>query len=116
MVKKTPKKLTTASQESPSTTVKIVGAGGQVIVEVPSSLPVHEFATGLLKITPALLRFFAAVDDVMSEDDAMHPAKRQMGMGRIYRAWKIAREELDPHYDRKKDHQLKQRVARSPLQ
>lgn len=42
---------------------------------------------------------FAVVDDVMSEDDAMHPSKRQMGMGRIQREWKHAKAALGGSYD-----------------
>lgn len=46
---------------------------------------------------------FAEVDAVFDEDDAMTPEKRQMGMGRLYRAWKKAREELDPDYEPRRD-------------
>lgn len=45
---------------------------------------------------------FAEVDDVFTEDDALSPEKRQMGMGRLYRAWKKARKELDPDFNPKR--------------
>lgn len=57
----------------------------------------------LLRLTGPLLELFADVDDVFSEDDAMDPQKRQMGMGRLYRAWKKARAATDPLYDPEKD-------------
>jgi len=46
---------------------------------------------------------FADVDDVFSEDDALSPEKRQMGMGRIYRSWKRVRAQLDEDYDEAHD-------------
>ena len=45
---------------------------------------------------------FAEVDDVFTENDAMAPEKRQMSMGRLYRAWKKARAELDPDFESKR--------------
>lgn len=57
----------------------------------------------LLGLMGPLLELFADVDDVFSEDDAMTPEKRQMGMGRLYRAWKHVRAEMDPLYDPEKD-------------
>jgi hypothetical protein len=46
---------------------------------------------------------FAEVDAVFDEEDAMSPEKRQMSMGRMYRAWKKARAELDPDYEPRRD-------------
>jgi hypothetical protein len=45
------------------------------------------------------VELFADVDAVFTEDNAMAAENRQMGMGRIYRAWKKARKELDPDFD-----------------
>jgi len=41
----------------------------------------------------------AVVDDVFTEDDALSPEKRQTGMGRMYRAWKQWRTEVDPDFN-----------------
>lgn len=41
----------------------------------------------------------AEIDDVFTEDDAMSPEKRQMGMGRAYRAWKKWRKRVDPDFE-----------------
>ena len=49
------------------------------------------------------IELFADVDDVFSEDDALSPEKRQMGMGRIYRSWKRVRAQLDEDYDEAHD-------------
>lgn len=46
-----------------------------------------------------LLEMFAAVDDVFGEDDAFSPGKIYNGMGRIYRAWKASRLQMDPDFD-----------------
>jgi hypothetical protein len=62
-----------------------------------TSLPASEHRVdALIAATAPLLEFFAVADDVFTEDDAMDPAKRQMAMGRLYRGWKAAREQLDP--------------------
>lgn len=45
---------------------------------------------------------FADVDAVFTENDAMAAEKRQMSMGRLYRAWKACRAELDPEFDPKR--------------
>lgn len=57
----------------------------------------------LLALVAPLLEFFAEIDDIFTEDDALSPAKRQMGMGRAYRAWKRVRVVMDPEWDPKLD-------------
>lgn len=64
-------------------------------------------AVTLARATMPLLEMFACVDDVFSEDDALSPDKRQMSLGRIYRTWKSVRTQLDPTYNRHKDHRVK---------
>lgn len=56
-------------------------------------------ARALVNATEPLLELFALVDDVFTEDDAMSPEKRQIGMGRIYEQWKRTRAALDPTWD-----------------
>lgn len=56
-------------------------------------------ARALVNATEPLLELFALVDDVFTEDDAMDPSKRQIGMGRIYEQWKRTRAALDPSWD-----------------
>lgn len=61
----------------------------------------------LARATQPLLDMFATVDDVFSEDDALSADKRQVSLGRIYRKWKEVRSQLDPDYDRHRDHRAK---------
>lgn len=80
-----------------------------------SSKSSRKVAKKLYAVTPAereaillqhlrpMLELFAEVDDVFSEDDALAPAKRQMGMGRLYRAWKKCRSAMDPQFDALRD-------------
>lgn len=53
----------------------------------------------LVAAVQPLLELFATVDAVFMEDDALSPEKRQMGLGRIYEAWKQCRATLDPEYN-----------------
>ena len=46
-----------------------------------------------------LLELFSTLDDTFTEDDALSPEKRQMTVGRVYRAWKDARLAMDPEFD-----------------
>lgn len=46
-----------------------------------------------------LLDLFSVVNDVFTEEDALKPEKRQMSLGRIYRAWGKFCRELDPDFD-----------------
>lgn len=64
-----------------------------------SSTPGQSFVdkvTILARITPILLEVFSVVDDVFTESDALSPEKRQVGLSRIYRAYKAAKAQLDP--------------------
>ena len=62
--------------------------------------------------TRPLLELFAAVDDVFTEDNALGPENRQKSLGRIYRAWKAAREQLDPDFNSKRDTRAKKHGAK----
>ena len=53
----------------------------------------------LISASAALLEVFAAVDDVFGEDDAFAPGRIHNGLGRIYRAWKSARSQIDSDFD-----------------
>lgn len=57
----------------------------------------------LLGIVRPMLEFFAEIDDVFSEDDALLAEKRQMGLGRCYRSWKKCRAAMDPDYEPERD-------------
>lgn len=59
-----------------------------------SSEQTRNLADELMAAVQPLLELFATVDGVFTEDDAMQPAKLQVGMGRIYRQWKKTRTEL----------------------
>lgn len=65
----------------------------------------------LLELMQPLFEFFSEVDDVFMEDDALSAEKRQMGMGRLYRSWKRARDVMDPYYHPEDD----QRDTRRPV-
>lgn len=57
----------------------------------------------------ALQPFFelaADVDTVFEEEDALSPDKRQMGMGRLYRAWKKWRIAVDPDFRAERDRRV----------
>lgn len=62
--------------------------------ELPPALAA-KIAT-LAAVTPILLDVFSVVDDVFTESDALSPEKRQVGLSRIYRAYKKAKAQLDP--------------------
>ena len=74
-----------------------------------SLTPEQRFRELLGLVTP-MLEFFADIDDVFSEDDALSAEKRQMGLGRCYRAWKRCRTAMDPDYDPERDQ--RERLAR----
>lgn len=42
----------------------------------------------------ALLELFATIDSVYTEPDAFSPEKQSIGFGRVFRAWKRARDVL----------------------
>ena len=87
----------------------------QTIIRVKrrhSVTPPIDPAMALAIATKPLLEFFAAADDVFTEDDALTESKRQMSLGRLYRAWKAARVQLDPTYNTSRDSLVKTDQAR----
>lgn len=67
-----------------------------------SLTPEQRFRELLGLVTP-MLELFANLDDVFTEDNALSPEKRQMSLGRCYRAWKRCRAAMDPEYDGGRD-------------
>lgn len=53
----------------------------------------------LINAVEPLLEMYAACDDVFTEDDAFSEEHIQQSLGRIYRAWKRTRKDMDPDFD-----------------
>ena len=94
---------TSSATTSSSAGTARASSGKRKAKRKPSNdLSKHQFCPDCLQLLVPFIELFADVDDVFSEDDALAPEKRQMGMGRLYRAWKKARAKLDPDFDAKR--------------
>lgn len=52
----------------------------------------------LVAATEPLLAFFAELDDVFTEDEALSPEFRKISLGRCYEAWQRCRKAFDPDF------------------
>lgn len=98
--KRLSRKTTMSSGTTPTAVARAVIAGTSTPKETKFERP---FTSAQLRAMQPFFKLAAEVDCVFDEDDAMDPAKRQIGMGRLYRAWKAWRVELDPDYNAHRD-------------
>lgn len=62
------------------------------------TMSLEQQARSLVGVVEPLLAFFAELDDVFTEDEALSPEFRKISLGRCYEAWQRCREALDPDF------------------
>lgn len=97
------------STGGPSSTATPVEDDGPSTPRPESVCPRPDICEALWPFTTAVLEFWAGMDDIFSEDDALSDEKVRITAGRAYRYWVECRTMVDPNFVSREFREAKKR-------